>query len=195
MMVLVTGGAGSGKSEYAESFIGSLPDSGRKYYIATMKCADTESLRRVERHRELRKDKGFITIEQPVDVEKTLECMILTQEDTPCETRTTEHKEPSPVLLECVSNLAANEMFAGGEIRSSEKVAEKVVSGIRKLKEKAGVLVAVTNNIFEDGVRYDAGTEEYIQALGMINRQLAKDAERVVEVVCGIPVVIKKEEA
>ena len=70
MMILVVGGAGSGKSEYAENLIGSLAEGGRKYYIATMKCSDDESLRRVEKHRLMRKGKGFITIEQPVDIEK-----------------------------------------------------------------------------------------------------------------------------
>ena len=174
MMILVVGGAGSGKSEYAENLIGYLAEGGRKYYIATMKCSDDESLRRVEKHRLMRKDKGFITIEQPVDIDKA-----------------GESGGGGELLLECVSNLAANEMFSDGGIISKEQIAEKIVSGIDKINNEASVLVVVTNNIFEDGICYDTATEEYIKALGMINRQLAEMADQVVEVVCGIPVILK----
>ena len=49
----------------------------------------------------------------------------------------------------------------------------------------------VTNNVFEDGVIYDAGTMEYLKALGRINAALARLADRVAEVVVGIPVELK----
>ena len=50
----------------------------------------------------------------------------------------------------------------------------------------------VTNNVFEDGIRYDDTTMDYMRALGLINRELARMADRVVEVIVGIPVVIKE---
>ena len=53
------------------------------------------------------------------------------------------------------------------------------------------MLVIVTNNVFEDGVCYDESTMNYIKAMGIVNIGLAAMAERVVEVVAGIPVTVK----
>ena len=49
----------------------------------------------------------------------------------------------------------------------------------------------VSNNVFEDGITYDETTTKYIRAMGKINQNLAALADRVVEVVEGIPVIIK----
>lgn len=94
-------------------------------------------------------------------------------------------------LLECMSNLTANEMFTKDGMKSEEEVVEKIVSEIQTLSQKLDNLVIVTNNVFEDGVIYDAGTMEYLRALGRINAALAHLADRVAEVVAGIPVELK----
>ena len=60
------------------------------------------------------------------------------------------------------------------------------------LAAKLDHLVIVTNNVFEDGISYDAGTMAYLRALGRINAALVKRADRVVEVVVGIPVILKE---
>ena len=67
MITLVTGGSGSGKSEYAEGLILDSPCS-RRFYVATMIAYGKEGRDKVERHRVLRKGKGFITIEKPRNV-------------------------------------------------------------------------------------------------------------------------------
>lgn len=97
MMYLIIGGSGSGKSAYAEELLFSFPDAGKKYYIATMQVCDEESRRRVQKHRKQREGKRFYTIEQPVHVSGAL-----TQMDA----------GKKSAMLECVSNLVANEMFA-----------------------------------------------------------------------------------
>ena len=66
MMVVVTGGSGSGKSAYAESLFQEF--SGEKIYIATMQVYDEEGKEKVARHRKLREGKGFLTIESPENV-------------------------------------------------------------------------------------------------------------------------------
>ena len=58
MTVLVIGGSGSGKSSFAEDVLEKFPES-RKYYIATMQIYDEEGKKKVERHRRIRKEKGF----------------------------------------------------------------------------------------------------------------------------------------
>ena len=70
MIVLVTGGSGCGKSTWAEKLVASLPNENR-VYIATMQVYDEESVKRVERHRAQRADKGFRTIECEKDLAST----------------------------------------------------------------------------------------------------------------------------
>ena len=72
-------------------------------------------------------------------------------------------QEKKSALLECMSNLTANEMFTKDGMKSEEEVVEKIVSEIQTLSQKLDNLVIVTNNVFEDGVIYDAGTMEYLR--------------------------------
>ena len=166
MIILVYGGSASGKSSFAEQTVMELLPEGPKYYIATMQAYGEEGKLRVARHVKLREGKGFHTIECPVDIEASLNQI----------------PEPSEavILIECVSNLAANEMFDRGQSR--EAVTQKVVTEIREVCRRVKHAVIVTNNIFEDGAKYAKETKEYIQCLGDIDRQLARLADEVIEV-------------
>ena len=177
-MTLIIGGSGSGKSAYAEDYMVSISEDRKKYYIATMQIYDEEGKRKVERHRMLRGGKGFSTIEQPVDIGKVAEKM---------------EAEDRTALLECVSNLTANEMFSGEVPGTEEAITEKIVGGIAVLNRELTHLVIVSNNVFEDGNVYDKTTMAYIRAMGRINQKLAEMADEVVEVVVGIPIVIKNK--
>ena len=167
MMVLVTGGSGSGKSAFAEDKILSFGE-GRRIYIATMHPYDEESHLRVRRHRKMREGKGFETVECYTGL-SSLEF------------------EKNPVLLlECMSNLAANEMFE--ESGAGTHTVEAIVEGVKKIKAQAKHLVIVTNEIFSDGILYEGESEKYKEQMGKINCNLAEMADAVVEVVYGIPV-------
>lgn len=100
--------------------------------------------------------------------------------------------EDSIVLLECMSNLVANEVFEPDGAR--EKTVEAVVEGVRALKQRAKALFLVTNEVFSDGILYDAETKRYLSYLGDINVKVAAMADRVTEVVYGIPVEVKAME-
>ena len=171
MITFVVGGSGSGKSEYAESIIMGY-DRVKRYYIATMQAYDDEAHAKIKRHREMRKDKGFDTLE--------------------CQTGLPELdlEAGADVLLECISNLAANEMFdpsgAGTGTVSS------VMKGIDRLIHMCRNLVIVSNNVFCDGQDYSPETYEYMDAVAEINKEIANRADAVVEVVCGIPLVNEK---
>lgn len=177
MFYLVIGGSGSGKSAYAEELMTGFQDVGKKYYLATMQVFDEEGKKKIERHRRLRQGKGFETIESPRDI-----------------SRMAEKIEPvSAVLLECMSNLTANEMFAEHGVCSAKAVTEKILSDVRELKKRAKHLVIVSNNVFEDGITYDAATMDYIGALGKTNQALLREADTAVEVVVGLPLLLKGE--
>lgn len=171
MMVLVTGGSGSGKSAYAEERILEM-GKGRRIYIATMYPFDIESHKRVHRHRRMRAGKEFETVE--------------------CYTNLGELYLPSNgiVLLECMSNLAANEMF--GSKLSADAVSEKILYGVRRIQEQVRHVVIVTNEIFSEAYSYSDETREYQRALGKINCKIAEEADQVVEVVFGIPIIQKE---
>lgn len=170
MIYLVTGGSGSGKSEYAEALACRL-DSGPKYYIATMSAQDSESQKRILRHRQMRRQKCFETLECYTD----LACLKL--------------PEKRVILLDCLSNLAANEMFQAG--RSKTEAIETILAGVRALAANCLSLILVTNEIFSDGYPYSEMTREYLACLGGLNRALSTMADDLTEVVFSLPVKIK----
>ena len=169
MLIMVTGGSGSGKSEFAERCCMELCP-GEKIYIATMQPFGKEGAARIQRHKKLRAGKHFQTVECYTDLEK----LILNDQTT---------------LLECLSNLTANEMFTNG--LNEKQTVEKILSGIRHLQRQTKHLVVVTNDVFCDGISYEQETVQYMKALGEANVQLAAMADIVCEVVCGIPLFLK----
>lgn len=190
MLHIVYGGSASGKSSYAESFAMSLQGDGRLLYIATMYPykwntteIDPETMQRIERHRAMRADKGFDTVECYRHVEHIVA------------------KRQDVLLLECMSNLLANEMYlepdsnAGSDMAETmSPVSKKIVQALVNLSTRVQELVIVTNDVFSDGgsLTYDESTREYVKNLAEINCALAREAATVTEVVCGIPVIVKK---
>ena len=69
MFILITGGSGSGKSEFAEAQILRLSRE-KRIYLATMKCFDEESKKRIARHRKMRAEKQFETVEWYLNLKK-----------------------------------------------------------------------------------------------------------------------------
>lgn len=203
MLHIVYGGSASGKSSYAESFAMSLQGDGRLLYIATMYPykwntteIDPETMQRIERHRAMRADKGFDTVECYRHVEHIVA------------------KRQDVLLLECMSNLLANEMYLepdsddGGLAETMSEVektgvgmsetlspvSKKIVQALVNLSTRVQDVVIVTNDVFSDGgsLTYDESTREYVKNLAEINCALAREAATVTEVVCGIPVIVKK---
>lgn len=190
MLHIVYGGSASGKSSYAESFAMSLQGEGRLLYIATMYPykwntteIDPETMQRIERHRAMRADKGFDTVECYRHVEHIVA------------------KRQDVLLLECMSNLLANEMYLESDSNAGSDMAEtmspvsnKIVQALIDLSTRVQDVVIVTNDVFSDGgsLTYDESTREYVKNLAEINCALAREAATVTEVVCGIPVIVKE---
>ena len=173
MFFVVTGGSGSGKSAFAEQCILDCQGNNR-IYIATMYPFDEESHRRIARHRAMRAEKKFTTIERYTD----LEHLTIPQ--------------GADVLLECMSNLTANELYdEAGNMNKPEKVKRQILEGIRHVIEKTDLLVIVTNEVQGDQMEYSEETKIYQRVLGEVNQSLAGLAEKVTEVVYGIPEEIK----
>ena len=170
MFHVITGGSGSGKSAYAEQCVLDLGPAER-IYVATMYPYDEECHARIARHRQMRSCKQFSTVEWYTGLSGL--------------------RVPagSVVLLECMSNLVANEMYQ--EQGAGEGTVEAVMEGIGSLLGQVGHLVVVTNEIFSDGLRYDEESARYQRYLGEINARMGRLADAVTEVVCGISLTIK----
>lgn len=183
MLELVTGGSGSGKSAYAEEHICRIRrilsrKTGKKLpliYIAAMIPRGEETLRKIERHRKMRETKGFQTMEWYTDIEGKIRKKFL--------------PENACVLLECLSNLTANEIYEPEG--AGNRAADAVTEGVRMLQSRCAAAVVVTNEVFSEVPSESKGETdemtEYKKILGEINRTLAETADQVTEVVYGIP--------
>lgn len=176
---LIIGQSGHGKSEYAEKIAIEKYLENKKeykdaklYYVATMTALDEETTEKIKIHRERREDTAFITIEKPYSVGML------------------DFKVGDVVLLECLSNLLANEMYYEKGI-GSKKCVDYILGGINHIAQKAD-LVIVSNEINVDGIDYDMATREYINNLSKINIELARTVDFVKEVVVGIPIDWRK---
>jgi adenosylcobinamide kinase/adenosylcobinamide-phosphate guanylyltransferase len=171
VIVLITGGSGSGKSEYGENLALKLNQNKNLTYIATMYPYGEETLQKIERHKEMRAGKGFETIE--------------------CFHGLKDIKKPihSTVLLECMSNLLANELYM--EEGAKEMAFDEIMGGIRLLASKADNLIVISNEVFSDSALLDKEMVQYVNLLGRINQHIAKMADVVCEVVYSIPIFHK----
>lgn len=174
MLILVTGGAASGKSAHAERILCDCT-TGSRLYLATMEPFGKPAQARIKRHRALRAGKGFQTMERFRDLPGF----------------TAEYFDG--ILLEDLGNLLANEQFAPDGAGAA--AFDSIIAGVEKLQMCCKTLVLVTNSVFSDGLRYDRESVAYIKGLGALNAALAAQADAVYESVCGILLTIKGEKA
>ena len=151
MLTLVLGGAASGKSAYAESLV--LKTGLPRYYLATMQVWDAECAARVEKHRKMRAQKQFETLECPLHLDR----LALPGRGT--------------VLLEDLGNLVANELYSPGG--AGKHTAEAVLAGLERLAAGCDELIAVSNEVFSGGADYAGDTDQYLLALAQALERLA----------------------
>lgn len=192
-LMLITGGASSGKSEYAESLAVSMntePKAQTLWYLATMHPdpKDPETVRRIEKHRKAREGKGFRTVEQERDL-----IMI-----------TDRFRKGDIILMEDLPNLLANEMFSPALAEDPEGMSilqsgaalnafleRKILHPLSQWKENGIRILAVGSRISEDLPAGEESVAAYSDGLMFLQRELGKMASAVTEVVCGIPLCCK----
>lgn len=165
MKALIIGHPDSGKSAVAEDMVLGISAPGERIYLATMIPYGDEGTERVRRHREMRAGKGFETIEAPFDAAEAL----------------TDVKDPEnrTVLLECLSNLAANELFERNN--APDAVIHKLTDDIIMLAEKVKNLIIVSNH-FEITPDFDKETVLYANTLDSINLALSDVCDEVIRI-------------
>lgn len=178
MIYLVTGGARSGKSSFAESLYAEKLDVA---YIATSKVYDEEIEDRVKKHQESRPSEwrtyeGYLNLKESLGTEKNY-------------------------LLDCVTGLVSNIMFdlskktkyIEAELKNQieEKAMEELEQLISEVKSKNQNLVLVTNEVGMSIVPEHHISRVFRDIQGKVNQRLASLSDEVYLVCSGIPVKIK----
>jgi adenosylcobinamide kinase / adenosylcobinamide-phosphate guanylyltransferase len=166
-LILVLGGARSGKSRHAESIIANMAPPWT--YIATAEAGDVEMAARIKMHRE-RRGSGWRTVEAPRELSSVL---------TKC--------PPTPVLVDCLTLWLANVMAAG---RAPAAEIDALVAALARL---SGPVVLVANEVGLGIVPENALAREFRDHAGRLNQEIAQIAARVVFVAAGLPLVLKNE--
>lgn len=173
-IVLVTGGARSGKSSFAEKRVLVF---GTKYvYVATAPVLDEEMKKRVEHHKAKRSGDGWITIEEPLDL-----CRALSE---------AEHMGADAVLVDCLTLWINNLLYEDADFNES-KMAASVKKLLESLKIFPGLVVLVTNEVGFGIVPDTPLGRVFRDCSGRCGQLIAAEADEVWFCVCGIPQKIK----
>ncbi|TGB74659.1 bifunctional adenosylcobinamide kinase/adenosylcobinamide-phosphate guanylyltransferase [Escherichia sp. E3659] len=181
MMILVTGGARSGKSRHAEALIGDTP---QVLYIATSQIFDDEMAARIEHHRQGR-PAHWHTVERWHNLDELINADINPQ---------------AAVLLECITTMVTNLLFEYGGNKDPEKwdydAMEQAINGeiqslIAACQRCTAKVVLVTNEVGMGIVPENRLARHFRDIAGRVNQQLAAAADEVWLVVSGIGVKIK----
>jgi adenosylcobinamide kinase / adenosylcobinamide-phosphate guanylyltransferase len=165
-LTLVTGGARSGKSRYAESLITAFPPPW--IYVATAQAGDAEMAARIAEHRK-RRSANWTIVEVPHELAGAFSHI----------------DEAVPVLVDCLTLWLSNRLLADAD---PEKETE-TLAGV--LAHRSGPLVLVTNEVGSGIVPDNALARRFRDAQGRLNQRMAALADRVVLVVAGLPLVVK----
>lgn len=163
-LTLVTGGARSGKSRLAERLVraSGLPLT----YIATAEAWDDEMRARIAAHRQDR-GAGWTTIEAPRDVAGALA------------------GAGGAVLIDCATLWLTNTLLAGAELEA------EIAALLAALTQAAGPVVVVSNEVGWGIVPENALARAFRDEQGRLNQRLAAEADLVVGVMAGLPLVLK----
>ncbi|KAB3532853.1 bifunctional adenosylcobinamide kinase/adenosylcobinamide-phosphate guanylyltransferase [Alkaliphilus serpentinus] len=177
-IILVTGGARSGKSTFAE---GLVKNEKEVVYIATSRICDDEMQERVNIHRQNRPQE-WRTAEATEELRKVV-------------------KDERYYLLDCLTIMTSNILFdltkdmdiidVGVQKRVEEKVVKEVEEIINKVQSIEGSLVMVTNEVGLSIVPENHVGRVYRDIIGRVNQRVAALCDEVYLVVCGLPLRIK----
>ncbi|WP_276355607.1 bifunctional adenosylcobinamide kinase/adenosylcobinamide-phosphate guanylyltransferase [Cohnella caldifontis] len=175
MIALITGGARSGKSRFAERYAAALGASG--LYLATSEVFDAEMRKRVDRHRERRENSGFAweTVEEPFDLSGVLAAA------------------GHPVILvDCLTLWLSNWLL---RYENEEDPETLIWSRIEELTATlcghAGTVLLVSNEVGDGVVPETKLGRQYRDLSGWMNQRVAEVSDQVFRVTAGIPVELK----
>ncbi len=176
-IVLVVGGSRSGKSDYAQDLAEAR--GGERYFLATCPPPlgdDPEMTGRVLAHQLRRRHREWRTLEVPLHLAAQLATL----------------PSPATLLIDCLTLWISNLLYAdlAGTL-DEEQVGRLARELLAAGRAWGGELIMVTNEVGCGLVPEHPLARRYRDLVGRCNQVMAHGADRVVQVVCGIPVVIK----
>jgi adenosylcobinamide kinase / adenosylcobinamide-phosphate guanylyltransferase len=177
MLTLVLGGARSGKSRYAQALIG---DREAIYVATARRTRDREMSVRIERHRADRAS-SWTTIEEPESVPRVVRTA------TPVD---------APVIVDCVTLWLSN-LFERESHTPARRQQEILMAAVRELAEASRPrdVVVVSNEVGGGIVPPSRVGRRFRDLQGWANQILAAEAQSVVLVIAGLPLVLKDQDA
>ncbi len=163
-LTLLLGGARSGKTRHAETLIKALPQPWT--YIATAEIWDEEMRERISRHQADRSEKGWLTVEAPVDLWQALETS-------------------NAVLLDCLTLWLTNLMLGGHDIEAAVDRLETALKG------RTAPTFLVANEVGLGIVPDNKLARDFRDHAGRLHQRLAARADRVILMVAGLPLLVK----
>ena len=178
-IILVTGGARSGKSTFAEKLSNKINDD-KKVYIATAQILDDEMAHRVKMHKS-RRNESWVTIESPFNAEIAIKKAA---------------DISNLILFDCLTIYISNILCKFENFEEMSKIDIEMKNDIDKLigaaKNFNGTIIFVTNEVGGGIVPENKLARIFRDFSGIINQRIAKIADEVYLVVAGFAVDIKK---
>ncbi len=165
-VTLILGGASSGKSAWAEGFVdiaGKPP-----VYLASGRAFDAEMKAKIDRHKMTRGD-DWRTVEEPLNVAAALFDVSATE----------------TVLFDCATLWLTNHLMEGSDLDDETDVL------IAALRQAAPSVVVVSNEVGHGIVPEAALSRRFRDAQGTLNARIAAEADLVIFITAGLPMVLK----
>lgn len=176
-LILITGGARSGKSDYALKRAEEIP--GTHYFLATCPVIDTEMNDRIVRHKAEREGGMWTTIEEELNLAASVKNL-----------------DPGTVcLVDCLTLWVNNLMYRAersNEVFTEDEMQQEADAFVQQAKIFQGTVICVSNEVGMGIVPENSSARRYRDLVGRSNRILAAAADEVIFVSCGLPLFLKK---
>lgn len=178
-VILVLGGARSGKSKFAEKFV--LHAASKAAYIATAEILDEEMANRVRYHKARRNNGRWVNFEAPYHAEEAI---------------LEAGQAADAILFDCLTVYLSNIMYGADAPQDFNAKYDFVYKEIDKLLQAARAVnktvVFVANDVGAGVVPDTVMGREYRDIAGWVNQQVGMEADFVYYVLAGYAVDIKK---
>ena len=182
---LILGGQKSGKSRRAEllarSWLAQSP-AHQAVMIATAQPWDEEMRERIARHQTDRAERvpGMQTVEEPLALARALES----------------HSQPQTlIVIDCLTLWLTNLLMPMDDSKQNEPPAQaaraQIAMVLRAIENAAGPVVLVGNEIGLGVIPLGRETRAFVDALGLLNQQVAQACQRVTFMAAGLPLTLK----
>ncbi len=177
-IILITGGARSGKSKYALELAESIAE--KRLFVATSPRLDPEMAERIDRHKQERAGQNWDSLEEELHLSSLF---------------TKQLEKYDVVLIDCLTLWINNLLYYSGE-QNNQKIddcfiREHSMSLVKAARKSLVTTILVTNEVGLGIVPANKLARKYRDLVGTVNQTIGRGADDLIMVSCGVPLVIK----